>query len=279
MDKEFVYNLDNGNYYVLDFINQKVQKTNSRGKFPENFVPYQSGFSNSQQRQLKLKYHKSVSYTPHQNKYFGYCQCPNQKIKHTSLARVPISNNVSDRIQDVKPTQPVNLVNCFNKPKTPKISLTQNINPAKYRITENNFDDNHIPHLSGSIKDASQVYKSGSIESMKYRKGTTVLDKTLRFKTNEPDHLRFTCRYLNNKKIKSPPYKVMQRYEIINKINQDKDRKIAKSIDDSLIKRIPPVPYLQTMSSNVQNTLYHNVDVSLSHSIDSQKIRAFISLR
>ncbi|CAD8206150.1 unnamed protein product [Paramecium pentaurelia] len=279
MDKEFVYNLENGNYYVLDFVNQKVQQTNSRGKFPESFIPYQSGFSNSQQRQLKLKYHNSVSYTPHQNKYFGYCQCPNQKIKHTSLSKVIISKNTSDRIQDVKQTLPVNLVNCFNKPKTPKISLTQNIYPPKYRITENNFDDNLIPHLSGTIKDASQVYKSGSIESMKYRKGTKIMDKFLKFKKNEPDQLRFTCRYLNNNKIKSPPFKVMQRYEIINKINQEQERKRAKSIDDSLVKRIPPVPNLQTLPSKVQNNFYQNIDVSLSHSIDSQKIKAFISLR
>ncbi|CAD8119709.1 unnamed protein product [Paramecium sonneborni] len=279
MDKEFVYNIENGNYYVLDFVNQRVQQTNSRGKFPENFTPLISGFCNSKQRKLRLQYHNSVSYTPHQNKYFGYCQCPNQKVKPTSQEKVCIINKTSDRTNVIKQSLPVNLNNCFNKPKTPNITQTSSTNPLRYRVSENNFDDNLINHLSASLKDASQVYKSGSIESMKYRKGTKIMDKQVKLKNQEPDQLRFTCRYLNNKKVKSPPYKVMQRYDIINKINQEQDRKIAKSIDDKLIKRIPPVPHLQTLPSRFQHKSYKNVDISLSHSIEAQKIKAFISQR
>ncbi|CAD8208636.1 unnamed protein product [Paramecium pentaurelia] len=264
---------------MLDLINQKDQQNYSKGKNPNNFTPFLNGFSNSKQRKLKLKYHNSISYTPHQNKYFGYCQCPNQKVKHTSLAKVSNNKNTTEINKDVKPSLPVSLTNCFNKPKTPKISLTQNINTVRYKISENNFDDNLIPHLSGSLNDATQVYQSGSIEAMKYRKGTLVMDKLIKLKNNEPDQLRFTCRYLNNKKIKSPPYMVMQKYDIINKINQEQERKIAKSIDDSLIKRIVPLPHLQTLPNKGQNSSYQNVDISLSQSIDSQKIKAFISQR
>lgn len=47
------------------------------------------------------------------------------------------------------------------------------------------------------------------------------MDKLIKLNNNESDYLRFTCRYLNNKKIKSPPYMVMQKYDIINKINQE----------------------------------------------------------
>ncbi|CAD8045081.1 unnamed protein product [Paramecium primaurelia] len=279
MDKEFIYNLENSNQYMLDLINQKDQQNYSKRKNLNNFTPFLNEFSNSKQRKLKLKYHNSISYTPHQNKYFGYCQCPNQKVKHTSLAKVSNNKNTTEINKNVKPSLPVSLANCFNKPKTPKISFTQNINTVRYKISENNFDDNLIPHLSGSLNDATQVYKSGSIEAMKYRKGTLVMDKLIKLNNNEPDQLRFTCRYLNNKKIKSPPYMVMQKYDIINKINHEQERKIAKSIDDSLIKRIVPLPHLQTLPNKVQNSSYQNVDISLSQSIDSQKIKAFISQR
>ncbi|CAK65530.1 unnamed protein product (macronuclear) [Paramecium tetraurelia] len=279
MDKEFVYNLENGNPYVSDFIHQKVKQINSRGINSDILAPQLQAICNSKPRKLDLKYRNSISYTPHQNKYFGYCQCPNQKVKLTSLGKVSINNNATDRKMDVKPSQPVNLTNCFNKPKTPKISFIPNVNSVRYQISENDFVDNLQPHLSGSLKDATQVYKSGSIEAMKYRKGTQLRDKLIKLNNNESDQLRFTCRYLNAKKIKSPPYMVMKKYEFIERINEEQEKKMAKSIDDSIIKRITPLPHLKTLVTKSYNSSYQNVDISLSQSIDSQKIKAFLSQR
>ncbi|CAD8179536.1 unnamed protein product [Paramecium octaurelia] len=279
MEKELEYNLKNSNPYVSDFINKEGKQTNSKGINSDILAPQLQGFCNSKQRKFDLKYRNSISYTPHQNKYFGYCQCPNQKVKHTSLGKVLINNNTTEKKQDVKPSQPVNLANCFNKPKTPKIPFIPYVNSVRYQISENDFVDNLQPHLSGSLKDATQVYKSGSIEAMKYRKGTQLRDKQIKLNNKESDQLRFTCRYLNAKKIKSPPYMVMKKYEFIEKINQEQERKLAKSIDDSLIKRITPLPHLQTLITKSYNSSYQNVDISLSQSIDSQKIKAFLSQR
>ncbi|KAM3142746.1 hypothetical protein pb186bvf_005130 [Paramecium bursaria] len=178
--------LETGLYWI------QGQLKNKLGKDQPKFQLGITGFPRKEH--VEVQY--TNMYTPHQDKFHGYCQFPMAPIKKEKLQTRQSSRYTRKLYSTVK--------NAFNKPKT----LYEDELVVEQKFTEDNIQQ-QANYLTGSIADTRRTVQTERIPVLNYRKLTKSLD--LRKAPIYTD--RVVCKIINDRKIVSPEFSVINKME------------------------------------------------------------------
>ncbi|CAD8043402.1 unnamed protein product [Paramecium primaurelia] len=263
MSKQNIHNLDHGLSKVNDSITQSISKVipigNETSIYKLNFNELQTG----NDRKISKSCRDNLSYTPHQNKFYGYCQFPKQKLNSGKLTE--------SRMTTLQQQSTISVEKSQVKPQTPNTQLhTSSIMNGKRLKVKNSeilFQDNPY-HLSGNMQDVIQNYQKSTIQSFVFRKGSSSINRN-KSQTSQ-NQQRFVCKYINHRQINSPPINLINKF-IINldqqklqneQSNQTENLKITLGTDRGRLTIENETPD-EKQNRSLSKSLYQTLDLSL----------------
>ncbi|CAD8048054.1 unnamed protein product [Paramecium sonneborni] len=258
MSKQNIHNIDNGISKVIDSTKQSISKENGNEltTFQLNLTDIHQGTERKSSKSCR----DNSSYTPHQNKFYGYCQFPKQKLNSTKLNQ--------SRMTTLQQQSTISVDKAQIKSQ-PQSAFIMNGKQLKVKNCELLFEDNPY-HLSGNIQDVIQNYEKSTIQSFVFRKGSSSINRN-KSQSNQ-NQQRFVCKYINNRQIHSPPIKLINKF-IINldqqqlqneQTNYTENLKITLGTDRGRLT-IQNDFHDDKQSRSLSKSLYQTLDFSLQN--------------
>ncbi|CAK56079.1 unnamed protein product (macronuclear) [Paramecium tetraurelia] len=262
MNKQNIHNLDHGLSKVNDSINcstEQIPTGNETSTYKLNFAEMQRG----SERKTSKSCRDNLIYTPHQNKFYGYCQFPNQKLNCGKLTESRMTTLQQQSTISVERTK-VKPQTSISKPQSASI---MNGKRLKVKNSEILFQDNPY-HLSGNMQDVIQNYQKSTIQTFVFRKGSSNINRN-KSQTSQ-NQQRFVCKYINHRQINSPPINLINKF-IINidqqklqneQSNQTENLKITLGTDRGRLTIENDTPD-EKQNRSLSKSLYQTLDLSL----------------
>ncbi|CAD8052620.1 unnamed protein product [Paramecium sonneborni] len=257
MSKNNNHTLNYGISQVIDSTKQSTYKVvaNEQSSFQLNLTDIHKGTARKSSKSCR----DNLSYAPHQNKFYGYCQFPNQKLNNKKLNESRMATLQQQSTISVEKVQ-------TSSPKLKSGSI-MNGKQLKVKNSEFLFQDNPY-HLSGNIQDVIQNYEKSTIQSFVYRKGSSSVNRNKSQSKQKQE--RFVCKYINHRQIHSPPIKFINQF-IINldqqklqneQSNQTENLKVTLGTDRGRLTIQNDIND-EKQSRSLSKSLYQTLDLSL----------------